>query len=98
MVHAHEGCLGREIDLTPAGAPRSHHTHTMIRRRRAPDHEFIVGVYPDLVAGSYTLWGLDGEPIADVTITGGRITEVQAGNCGTGQPAEPAAPAAPSVH
>jgi hypothetical protein len=34
ILYAEEECLGQEIDLTPVGAPRSHHMHTMIRRRR----------------------------------------------------------------
>ena len=48
VLYADEACLGMEIDLTPVGAPRSHHIHTMIRRRRAVDREFIAGVYPEL--------------------------------------------------
>src|SRR5271170_3391997 len=44
ILYAEEGCLGQEIDLTPIGAPRSHHMHTMIRRRRGVGREFIVGV------------------------------------------------------
>jgi hypothetical protein len=81
VLYADEECLGREIDLTPAGTARSHHTHTMIRRRRAPDRELVVGVYAELTAGSYTAWGLDGEPIADVTIRGGQVSELHAGDC-----------------
>jgi hypothetical protein len=81
VLYAATECLGLEIDVTPAGTPRSHHLHTMIRRRRAPNRELIAGVYPALQAGSYTVWGLDGEPIADITITGGEITEYHAGTC-----------------
>ena len=47
VLYAEEACLGLEVDVTPAGAPRSHHMHTMIRRRRATDREFIAGVYPN---------------------------------------------------
>ena len=75
VLYAEESCLGMEIDLTPAGAPRSHHMHTMIRRRRAVDREFFAGVYPALLAGNYTIWGSDGEPLAEVTITGGAVTQ-----------------------
>jgi hypothetical protein len=81
ILYADEDCLGMEVDITPAGAPRSHHIHTMIRRRRAPDRERIAGVYPELLAGSYTVWGLDGQPIADVLITDGQVAELHAGNC-----------------
>ena len=85
ILYADEACLGREIDLTPAGLPRSHHTHTMIRRRCAVDREFVAGVYPEVAAGTYTVWGTEGMAIADVVITGGRVTEFDAGDC-TGRP------------
>jgi hypothetical protein len=81
VLYADESCLGQEIDLTPVGAPRSHHVHTMIRRRRAVDREFIAGVYPDLVAGVYTVWGLDDRPLGEVTVLGGHVVEFQSGNC-----------------
>jgi hypothetical protein len=82
ILFADETCLGQEIDLSPAGAPRSHHVHTMVRRRRAVDREFIAGVYPELREGDYTVWGLDGESLGVVEITGGQVTEFHAGACG----------------
>jgi hypothetical protein len=81
VLYADEGCLGLEIDITPAGQPRSHHTHTMIRRRRAVDRQFVAGVYPELHAGTYTVWGTDGRALTEVVIAGGRVTEVDAGDC-----------------
>jgi hypothetical protein len=83
VLYADESCLGLEIDLTPVGAPRSHHMHTMIRRRRAVGREFIAGVYPELVEGVYTVWGIDDLPRGEVTIEGGRVSEFQAGDCRT---------------
>ena len=81
ILHADEACLGAEIDLTLAGLPRTHHVHTMIRRRRAPLREFVAGVYPALPRGTYTIWGLDGEPLGDVKICGGEVSEFHAGTC-----------------
>jgi hypothetical protein len=81
ILYADESCLGWEIDLTPAGVSRSHHVHTMIRRRRACDREFIAGVYPELVEGTYTIWGVDDHPLGDVMITGGHVSEFRAGAC-----------------
>ena len=81
VLYAEESCLGMEIDLTPTGAPRSHHMHTMIRRRRAVDREFIAGVYPELVEGNYTVWGIDGHPLGGVTIHGGQVSEFRSGDC-----------------
>ena len=81
ILYTEESCLGLEIDLTPVGAPRSHHMHTMIRRRRAADSEFIAGVYPELVEGTYTVWGMDGLPLGLVDIAGGRVSEFHAADC-----------------
>jgi hypothetical protein len=82
VLYAEESWLGMEIDVTPLGAPRSHHMHTMIRRRRAVDREFIAGVFPELSEGTYTVWGIDGHPLGDVTIRGGHVSEFQAGGRG----------------
>jgi hypothetical protein len=81
VLYSDETCLGLEIDLTPAGAPRSHHMHTMIRRRRAVDREFIAGVYPELVEGVYTVWGIDDRPLGEVSVVGGQVSEFHSGNC-----------------
>lgn len=84
LLFAEEKCLGWEIDLTPVGVPRSHHMHTMIRRRRAAEREYIVGVYPELTEGTYTVWGVDDQPLGEVIIIGGQVSEFQAGNCRSG--------------
>jgi hypothetical protein len=97
IVYATEECLGCEIDITPAGAPRSHHLHTMIRRRRAPAREFVAGVYPEVTAGHYTLWGLDGAALTTVNIVGGRVAEYDAGDCRRPRPAVLAASATAGV-
>ena len=83
IVYADEACLGSEIDLTPVGAPQSHQVHTMVRRRRAASGDVIAGLFPELVEGTYTLWGLSGNgPIGEVTIVGGQITQFYGGDCG----------------
>ncbi len=82
ILYADETCLGAEIDLTPAGAPRSHHMHTMVRRRRATKKDIFAGLYPELVEGTYTIWGRgDSGPIGEVTIVGGQVTEFHGGGC-----------------
>jgi hypothetical protein len=83
ILYASEECLGMEIDLTPVGVPQSHLMHTMIRRRRAVDREFIAGVYPELAAGDYVLWGTDGLPLGNVTISGASVSEFHGGDCRT---------------
>ncbi len=82
IIYADEPCLGSEIDLTPVGAPRNHHLHTMIRRRRATNKDVIAGLYPEVAEGSYIVWGLqDSGPLGEVTIKGGQVCEFHAGNC-----------------
>lgn len=79
LLYADEGSVGIEVDLTPVGAPRSHHVHTMIRRRRIVGHDVIVGVYPELQAGTYTVWANHGEALTQVEIVGGQVTETTIG-------------------
>jgi hypothetical protein len=82
VLYADETCLGSEIDVTPAGAPRGHHIHTMVRRRRATGKDVIAGLYPELLEGSYTIWGLDDTgPIGEVNIVGAQVSEFYVGNC-----------------
>jgi hypothetical protein len=82
IVFTDETCLGKEIDLTPAGVPRSHHVHTMVRRRRAVARDVVAGVYPHVPQGIYTVWGLEGTgPLGRVAVAGGRVSEFWAGNC-----------------
>jgi hypothetical protein len=81
ILYAEESCLGQEIDLTVSGSARSHQMHTMIRRRRSLDRNFIAGVYPQIFSGAYTLWGLDGAPLGDVVIEGGQVAEFDGGSC-----------------
>jgi hypothetical protein len=79
LLYSDESLLGTEIDITPLGAPRSHHVHTMIRRRRIVGHDVIVGVYPQLTAGYYTIWANHGVSLTEVEIVGGQVSEVRIG-------------------
>jgi hypothetical protein len=84
ILYADESALGAEIDITPLGEPQSHLIHSKVRRRRAVDREFVACVFPELAAGTYTLWGLDGETLDEVVIEGGRVSEVHGGACRLG--------------
>jgi len=57
----------------------------MIRRGRSLQHSVVAGVYGEIRADAHTLWGLDGLPLADVSIVGGQVTEIAGGSC-TGGP------------
>jgi hypothetical protein len=96
LVHAPEAWIGLELDVTRAGARRSHHRHLMIRRLRAVGGDVIAGVLPQLDAGSYTVWDPQGAALAEVTVKGGRVIEVHAGcgrrGCGRGPEGVPPDP------
>ena len=93
VIYADEACLGWEVDLTPVGVPRSHHLHTMVRRRRATGRDVIAGLYPHVPAGSYIVWGQGSSgPLGRVEVVGGRVSEFQGGSC-LGPAAAGAAPA-----
>ena len=81
ILYADEHLIGAEIDITPMGQHQHHGVHTAIRRRRAGERDIVCGVYPELPAGIYTVWGVDGDRIATVGIEGGRVAELRAGDC-----------------
>jgi hypothetical protein len=90
IVYTDESCLGSEIDLTPAGSPRSHDLHTMVRRRRATGRDVVAGLYPEVRQGRYTVWGINGTgPLGEVEVTGGRVGEFHAGDARGAGPALP---------
>jgi hypothetical protein len=67
---------GREIEISrddpAAGAARR--THSQVRPRHMPAATKYAAVYPDLPAGSYTIWADEQRPAGHVVITGGRVT------------------------
>ena len=79
ILYAQPALIGAELDLTPAGQPRSHGIHTAIRRRRAGGHDVVCGVYPSVPAGRYVVWGLDGTPLVELDVVGGQVAEATAG-------------------
>jgi hypothetical protein len=64
---------GREIEISrdDQGAGR---THSQVRPRHMPTGTRYAAVYPDLAAGSYTIWADAQNPAGQVVITGGRVT------------------------
>jgi hypothetical protein len=70
---------GREIEISPEVAVTSRRTHSMVRPRHMGTVTKYAAVYPDLAAGTYTIWaGRHGAsqhgPAGRVVITGGRVT------------------------
>lgn len=80
IVYTTESCVGMEIDLTPAGQPRSHHVHTAVRRINMVSGQCFAGVYGDLAEGRYTVWGRSGA-LGEVEVRGGAVSTYDAGDC-----------------
>jgi hypothetical protein len=62
---------GREIEISTPGRKR---THSQVRPRHMPAGTRYAAVYPDLPAGSYTIWADPEHRAGRVVIAGGRIT------------------------
>ncbi len=75
ILHTPAEMVGAEIEISPTGNDPHHRTHVAVRERRGNGLTRYAAIYPGLSAGSYTLWGLDGQPAMQVAITGGAITE-----------------------
>jgi hypothetical protein len=77
ILYTPAGLNGREIEISPDGAPDAARTHSRVRERRTGGGVRYAAVYPGVPAGSYTIWRAAGAPAATVTITGGTITSCQ---------------------
>ena len=65
---------GREIEISPEEAVTSRRTHSMVRPRHMTNGTRYAAVYPDLAAGSYTVWADEQSAAGRVVIAGGRVT------------------------
>ena len=74
ILHTPAEMLGREIDVTPAGAPDAHGTHSLVRERQVSGTTTYAAVYPALPGGDYIVWRDRATPVGTVTITGGQVT------------------------
>jgi hypothetical protein len=75
VVHTPATLAGSEIEIRRPGETRQL-THTEVRERRLNEGIVYAGVFPAIVAGTYTLVGADGRPDRDVEIGDGAVTEV----------------------
>ena len=65
---------GREIEISRDDRSRAaRRTHSQVRPRHMPTGTKYAAVYPDLPAGSYTIWADEQRQAGRVVITGGRV-------------------------
>lgn len=65
----------REIEISPV-ADLPHRSHNVVHERRMLGRSVFAAVFPELTAGDYRLWGLDGRADAQIAIRGGEVSEV----------------------
>jgi hypothetical protein len=77
ILYTPSGLHGQEIEISPVGDDRSR-VHTAILERSVNGRTVYAGVYAELRAGDYRLWG--DSSVADrpqrVTIAAGAVAEV----------------------
>ena len=58
VVYTDRSLAGTELDLVPAGSPRSHDVHNVVRPRTTGTGETVfAAVFPQVREGCYTLFG-----------------------------------------
>jgi hypothetical protein len=65
---------GREIEISRDADPGARRTHSQVRPRHLVGVTRYAAVYPDLAAGTYTIWADRQSRAGRVVITGGRVT------------------------
>jgi hypothetical protein len=75
VILADESMHGREIEICPTGdlAGRS---HNVVRARQAPRGVVHAAIFPTLSEDDYSVLDDSGEPLFDVFVSGGAVTEV----------------------
>ena len=96
VLHTPPELDGREIEVSRHGPAPAGRTHAQVRPRNTGSQTQHAAVYPQLPAGTYTIWKEHLTPAATVTIHGGQVTTARwpYPPPPRGQPAPP--PASPS--
>jgi hypothetical protein len=74
LLQVPAGLAGREIEISRADGPGLPRTHAQVRERPASSGITYSALYPELAAGSYTVWRDETTAALSVTITGGQVT------------------------
>ena len=74
VLHTPRELDGREIEVSPPGGTAVRRTHSRVRPRTTGGGTQYAAVYPQLAAGTYTVWDDAATPVVTVTIHGGQVT------------------------
>lgn len=81
VIYADEHTVGSEIEICPKG-DISKREHNVVRVRRTPNGPVYAAVFPSLLHGEYSVLTDDLQPSVELSVIGGRVTEI---DCSTGQ-------------
>ena len=74
VLHTPPELDGREIEVSRQGPAPAGRTHAQVRPRKTGGQTQHAAVYPQLPAGTYTIWKDHLTPAATVIIHGGQVT------------------------
>jgi hypothetical protein len=75
IIYCRSELRGRQIDVSLRGREWQR-THTDVLERRTNNQQIFAALFLALPVGDYVIWGNSKEPIGEVTITGGRVSEI----------------------
>ena len=73
MLVTPERMNGDEIEISRTDVADTRRTHAQVRERRAGGRVSWAALYPDLAAGTYTIWRDEATAAGTVTVTGGAV-------------------------
>jgi hypothetical protein len=73
ILYTPQELVGREIEVSREGQPR---THTEVLERRINGQPVFAAVYAALPEGHYRIWDYDDRPVIEFDILGGQVSEV----------------------
>ncbi|WP_380169302.1 hypothetical protein [Jannaschia sp. R86511] len=85
VLHTPGSLVGTEVEISPAGRDQERR-HVEVLPRRLSHRTVFAAVYPDLAAGTWTVWAGDGAAVLSVEVQGGQVQECR-------WPERPGAPA-----
>jgi hypothetical protein len=75
ILYSDRDMVGEEIEICPFGH-LSQREHNVVRARRTPTGLVYAAVFPSVAQGEYSVLTSDGLPSHKVSVTGGRVTEI----------------------
>src|SRR5689334_8883378 len=75
IIYCRPELRGVQIDISLRGREWQR-VHTDVLERRANNQPVFAALFYALPVGDYVIWGNGGEPIGEVTVSGGLVTEI----------------------